>query len=112
MLERGPLGRIVCGAPVVEPAGVSDVRPISPGPLCGEGGEKTVETRARGDHSDGKVLSAGSHHNNAKKSQRLARSAILFQWRARQRGLVEAPGVEAGSEDRRHTGMGIITQPR
>jgi hypothetical protein len=85
---------------------------ISPGPLCGAGGEKTEETRARGDHSDGKVLSAALHHNNAKKSQRLARSAILFHWRARQRGLVEAPGVEPGSEDRQHTGMGIITQPR
>jgi hypothetical protein len=98
--------------PVVEPAGVSDVRPISPGPLCGAGGVKTEETRARGDHRDGKVLFAGLHHNNAKKSQRLARNAILFHWRARQRGLVEAPGVEPGSEDRQHTGMGIITQPR
>ena len=54
--------------PVVEPAGVSDARLISPGPLCGAGGEKTEETRARGEHSDGRVLSAGLHHNNAKKS--------------------------------------------
>ena len=28
------------------------------------------------------------------------------------RRLVEAPGVEPGSEDRQHNGMGIITQPR
>jgi hypothetical protein len=26
--------------------------------------------------------------------------------------MVEAPGGEPGSEDRQHTGMGIITQPR
>ena len=27
-------------------------------------------------------------------------------------GLVEAPGVEPGSEDRRQNGMGMITQPQ
>jgi hypothetical protein len=72
-----------------------------------DGGDTSAE-----EYSDGRVLSAGLHHNNAKKSQRLARSAILFHWRSRQRGLVEAPGVELGLEDRQHTGMGVITQPR
>jgi hypothetical protein len=77
------------------------------------------EGRRRWRHERGGTTATGRSYppahitiTNAKKSQRLARSAILFQWRARQRGLVEAPGVEAGSEDRRHTGMGIITQPR
>jgi hypothetical protein len=59
-----------------------------------------------------RVLSAGLHHDNAIKSQRNAHSEIPFHWRSRQRGLVEAPGVELGSENRQHTGMGIITQPR
>ena len=70
------------------------------------------ETRAWGEHSDGRVLSADLHRNNAKKSQRLARSAILFHWRSRQRGLVEAPGVELELQDCQHTEMGVITQPR
>ena len=102
----------VAPTPVVAPTGLSDVRPISPEPLCGAGGEKTEETRARGEHSDGRVLSASLHHDNAVKGQRNARSEIPFRWRSCQRGLVEAPGVELGSENRQHTGMGIITQPR
>jgi hypothetical protein len=36
--------------------GVSNVLPISPESLCGVGGEKTEETRARCEHSDGRVF--------------------------------------------------------
>jgi hypothetical protein len=66
-----------------------------------------------GDTSGGNTTTGGSYPPayitiNAKKSQRLARSAILFYWRSRQRGMVEAPGVELGSEDRQHTGIEII----
>ena len=70
------------------------------------------------------VVSADSHPDTARKSRRHARCAlILFHGRScpipahidgagsRTRGVVEAPGVEPGSEDRPPTGMGMITQP-
>ena len=47
----------VAPTPVVAPTGLSDVRPISPEPLCGAGGEKTEETRARG----GNTATGGSY---------------------------------------------------
>ena len=56
------------------------------------------------------VFSAGIHHENAMQSQRHTRRAILLHWKSRTRGVVEAPGVEPGSEDRPPTGMGMITQ--
>ena len=57
------------------------------------------------------VFSAGIHHENAMQSQRHTRRAILLHWKPRTRGVVEAPGVEPGSEDLQRTGMGMITQP-
>ena len=94
-----------------------------------------------------RVLSACIHHDNAMKSRRYARSAIIFHWRsctiparmygagsrkfgdepvrclsaglncdnqmkrpaARTKcGLVEAPGVEPGSEDLQHNGSTCV----
>lgn len=87
-----------CAAPqpVVAPVGVFDVQPNSPEPLCGAGREKTEETRARGEHSDGRVLSVGLHHDNAMKNRRHACSAILFHWRSRQRGFGRRRALNSG----------------
>jgi len=84
---------------VFAPVVVTDLLPISPKPVvyCGRGEEEGV--REPGEQRDWKVVSAGLNDDNQMIKRPAARTKC---------GLVEAPGVEPGSEDRQHNGSTCV----